>query len=84
MRGLLVAVAMALVVLVGGPAATAQSDYPPETPGVGIPERPAPPAPDLARTGTELRSELVLGVGLIAVGGTILLAARRRRSTPSS
>jgi LPXTG-motif cell wall-anchored protein len=82
-RGLLVAVAMALVVLVGAPAAAAQSDYPPGPPGIGVPGRPAPPGPDLPQTGTEIRHELALGAGLIAAGGTILIAVRRRRA-PSS
>jgi LPXTG-motif cell wall-anchored protein len=80
-RGLLVAVALAFVMLVGGPAASAdESDYPPGPPGIGVPGRPAPPEPELATTGTEVRHGLALGAGLIVTGGAILIVVRRRRA----
>lgn len=81
MRGLLVAVALGLVVLVGVPAAHA-ADYPPGSPGIGIPGRPAPGQPTgiLPRTGNDMSYELGIGAGLILVGGTILVVTRRRRA----
>ena len=81
MRRLLVAVGLALVVLVGGTGpAAAQADYPPGSPGIGVPSRPAEPGPGggLPATGNEARRELALGAGLIVAGGAILAATRRR------
>ena len=80
MRGLLVAVALVFVVLVGGPAAYAdESDYPPGPPGIGVPGRPAKPGPGaLPQTGNDISHELALGTGLIVTGAAILIAVRRR------
>ncbi|MEO7555931.1 MAG: LPXTG cell wall anchor domain-containing protein [Acidimicrobiales bacterium] len=39
---------------------------------------PAPKAP-LARTGTDTKPELMLAVGVIAIGGGLVVASRRRR-----
>ena len=91
MRGMLVAVALGLVVLVGGPAAhAAQADYPPGSPGIGVPSQPAPgqPAPAgperllreglLPQTGNDLGGKLALGAGLIVAGGAIVIVTRRR------
>jgi LPXTG-motif cell wall-anchored protein len=82
-RGLLVAVALGLVVLFGGPAAhAAEAEYPPGSPGNGILSRPAQPGPEgiLPRTGNDMSHELALGAGLLVTGGAILVATRRRRA----
>jgi LPXTG-motif cell wall-anchored protein len=80
-RGLLVAVVLAFVVLVGGPAAyAADTDYPPGSPGIGVPSRPAEPISGLPRTGNDISRQLALGIGLIVTGGVILIAVRRRRA----
>jgi LPXTG-motif cell wall-anchored protein len=84
-RRLLVAVTLGLVVLVGAPTAHA-ADYPPKSPGIGIPSRPTPAgqptgAGGLPATGSNnLGNELGIGAGLIVAGGTILVVTRRRRS----
>jgi LPXTG-motif cell wall-anchored protein len=80
LRGVLVALVLGLIMLVGVPAASA-ADYPPGSPGVGAPNRPVPsePSASLPRTGGDLFDELGIGAGLVVAGGAILIATRRRR-----
>jgi LPXTG-motif cell wall-anchored protein len=80
-RQLLVAIVLGLVVLVGAPAAGA-ADYPPGSPGVGVPNRSATGSTSaLPRTGGDLTRELSLGAALLVAGGTILFVTRRRRGS---
>jgi LPXTG-motif cell wall-anchored protein len=80
-RGLLAALVLGLIMLLGMPLAHA-GEYPPGPPGPGTSARPAPPGQpleQLAETGGDVGRELGVGAGLIAAGGAILVVTRRRR-----